>query len=123
MVLHVRKHPWFRWSRHHYGKGWDLYPNRDRWTCGLYTERLGVHRGSLVGNQLTLTSGQTASCSITNTAIAPTITVKKVLVPASGNTDTFNLQIDGATRTLSPVGDGGSDRPHRGFRRRVPYSR
>jgi len=42
-------------------------------------------------------SGQTKTCTITNTAIAPTITVNKVLLPstASGNADTFNLKLDG----------------------------
>jgi hypothetical protein len=72
------------------------------WSCSA---------GSLIGNQLTLGAGQTANCSITNTAIAPTITVNKVLVPVSGNSDTFNLQIDGVTKTVSAVGNGGSTGP------------
>src|SRR5206468_9273247 len=55
------------------------------WTC------VG---GSQSGNQITLTQGQSATCSITNTAIPPTITVTKTLIPnlGAGNADTFNLQ-------------------------------
>ena len=62
---------------------------------------------------ITLALGQSATCTITNTAIPATITVNKVLVPSSGNTDTFNLRIDGTgyvsgSQSTSGVGDQGT---------------
>jgi hypothetical protein len=79
------------------------YANGTTWTCS--------GTGSQTGNQVTVHLNQSMSCSITNSAIPPTITVNKVLVPnkAAGNNDTFNLQIDGNTAgTGSAVGDGGT---------------
>jgi Prealbumin-like fold domain len=57
---------------------------------------------------VTLASGDNKTCTITNTAVPPKLTVNKTVVPSS-DAGTFNLQIDGATAgTGANVGDGGT---------------
>lgn len=64
--------------------------------------------GTQNGSDITLGLGQSATCTITNDDIAPTLTVIKELVPST-DTGKFNLQIDGVTQgTGGNVGDGGS---------------
>ncbi len=58
---------------------------------------------------ITLIPGQDATCTITNTDIAPTLTVIKKVVPA-GDDGKFDLLIDGNVEA-SGVGDGGSAGP------------
>jgi predicted extracellular nuclease len=56
----------------------------------------------------TIALHETKTCTVTNDDIAPTLTVNKVVDPAT-DTGTFNLQIDGSTAgTGAAVGDGGS---------------
>lgn len=56
----------------------------------------------------TIAAHETKTCTVTNDDIAPTLTVNKVVDPAS-DTGTFNLQIDGSTAgTGAAVGDGGT---------------
>ncbi|MFQ5578773.1 MAG: choice-of-anchor Q domain-containing protein, partial [Anaerolineae bacterium] len=55
---------------------------------------------------ISLSLGQDATCTITNDDVAPTLTVMKVLLPAS-DAGLFNLQIDGSS-VVTGVGDGGS---------------
>ena len=64
---------------------------------------------SLTGS-ITLASGDNKVCTITNTKkVTTTLTVKKVLVPSTSNTDKFNLQIDGTTAgTGANVGNNGT---------------
>jgi len=52
---------------------------------------------------VTLSVGDNKTCTITNDDVAPTLTVIKVLVPAT-DSGTFNLQIDGTTYATG--GDG-----------------
>ncbi len=54
---------------------------------------------------ITLSAGETATCTITNTR-KPTLTVTKVLVPDTDD-GLFNLQIDGSN-VVTNVGNGGS---------------
>ncbi len=64
--------------------------------------------GSLVGDELTLGLGETASCTITNDDIAPTLTLAKIVVNDNGGsaaTTDFHLDAAGPT----PFGgDGGA---------------
>ena len=56
----------------------------------------------------TIALHETKTCTVTNDDIAPTLTVNKVVDPAT-DTGTFNLQIDGSTAgTGAAVGDGGT---------------
>ena len=64
--------------------------------------------GTQNGSNIAVGLGESATCTITNTAIAPTLTVNKVLVPAE-DSGKFNLQIDGNTAgTGANVGNGGT---------------
>jgi hypothetical protein len=62
--------------------------------------------GTQNGNQITLGLAQSATCTITNNDIAPTLTVVKVLQPST-DSGKFNLQIDGVTKA-SNVGNNGT---------------
>ena len=57
-------------------------------------------------NKITLGPGQSASCTITNDDIAPTLKVVKLLVP-SADSGLFNLLIDGTARATN-VGNNGN---------------
>jgi hypothetical protein len=57
------------------------------------------------GDTVVIGLGDDVTCTITNDDIAPTLTVKKVLLPGN-DPGKFNLQIDGTTYAAD-VGDGG----------------
>jgi hypothetical protein len=95
-------------------------------TTGAITVAPGVHNVSEAANNgtnlndyisvvggdcasdgdVTVNTGDTKNCTITNTRKNGTLTVKKVLIPAS-DTGKFNLTIDGVVKATD-VGDGGT---------------
>ncbi|HEY4516434.1 MAG TPA: hypothetical protein VJG64_00645 [Candidatus Paceibacterota bacterium] len=74
------------------------------WSCtGATPSDTSINNGAVP-----VAAGATVVCTITNNDIAPTLTVNKVLVPAS-DTGLFNLQIDSSTAgTGADAGDGGT---------------
>jgi uncharacterized repeat protein (TIGR01451 family)/LPXTG-motif cell wall-anchored protein len=81
-------------------------------TVGSYSVDEGAHTGYAktlsTGCSGTIALGETKTCTITNDDISPTLTVNKVLDPAS-DPGLFNLQIDGKTEgTGGDVGNGGT---------------
>ena len=77
-------------------------PGAPGWTSS------GFDCGAGVVPSVTLALGDNTTCTITNTAVPPKLTVNKVLVPST-DAGKFNLQIDGLTAgTGANVGDGGT---------------
>ena len=77
-------------------------PGAPGWTSS------GFDCGAGVVPSVTLALGDNKTCTITNTAVPPRLTVNKVLIPST-DAGKFNLQIDGGTAgTGANVGDGGT---------------
>jgi putative Ig domain-containing protein/prealbumin domain-containing protein len=65
--------------------------------------------GSSLPSAIQVVAGQTTVCKITNTKPAK-LTLTKILNPAAGNNDKFNLNIDGVIKAPA-VGNGGTTGP------------
>ncbi len=75
---------------------------------GGYTGAWACIGGTLAAGKVTVANGSNVSCELTNTAIAPKLTLVKVVANSPADPELWNLQAKDSEQTVVLEGDGGA---------------